>query len=94
MIVIKLLLKGMSEPMIISSPHHKKRHNEVTYSMTSLLDIVPTLLDWFDLTYDNEINMYLSILTGKSLLPLLENGKLFNVLKIIYKMINKPFIYF
>ncbi|KAG8038959.1 hypothetical protein G9C98_003266 [Cotesia typhae] len=39
---------GMAEPMIISSPYHKDRRNQVTYSMTSLLDIAPTLLDWFN----------------------------------------------
>ncbi|XP_970679.2 N-sulphoglucosamine sulphohydrolase isoform X1 [Tribolium castaneum] len=61
---------GIAEPMFISSPLHKERHNQVTYSLTSLLDIVPTVLDWFNITEEsNEINS--KKLTGKSLLPLL-----------------------
>ncbi|XP_011314471.1 N-sulphoglucosamine sulphohydrolase [Fopius arisanus] len=67
---------GMAEPLMISSPLHPKRRNQVTYSMTSLLDIVPTLFDWFgineELSQSNEIPQRHSInLTGKSLLPLL-----------------------
>jgi len=64
---------GMAEPMLISSPRPEDRHNEVTYSMTSLLDIVPTLLDWFNIPYPHE-NEVKPVLTGKSLLPLLEKG--------------------
>ncbi|XP_034935462.1 N-sulphoglucosamine sulphohydrolase [Chelonus insularis] len=60
---------GMVEPFILSSPYHKERRNQVTYSMTSLLDIVPTILDWYNISRDN---IYEKIkLTGKSLLPLL-----------------------
>ena len=65
----------MAEPMIINSPDPNDRRNQVTYSMTSLLDITPTLLDWFGVSDDKEVNRYLSTLTGKSLLPLLKNGK-------------------
>lgn len=67
----------MAEPMMLSSPIHGHRKNSVTYSMTSLLDIVPTILDWFNITYmdylsnSNEVS---SPLTGKSLLPLLLQG--------------------
>lgn len=72
---------GMREPMFISSPIHKKRRNQVTYAMTSLLDIVPTMLDWFNITINamndlntNSIDQHNQpILTGKSLLPLLQN---------------------
>lgn len=32
---------GLKEPMFISSPLHKERQNQVTYSLASLLDIVP-----------------------------------------------------
>lgn len=46
------------------------RKNEVTYQMTSHLDLAPTILDWFDIT-DNSANTW----TGKSLLPLLEKGE-------------------
>ncbi|XP_044253701.1 N-sulphoglucosamine sulphohydrolase [Tribolium madens] len=61
---------GIAEPMFISSPLHKERRNQVTYSLTSLLDIVPTVLDWFNITEESNeiINRKL---TGKSLLPLL-----------------------
>ncbi|XP_024937694.1 N-sulphoglucosamine sulphohydrolase isoform X2 [Cephus cinctus] len=66
---------GMAEPMMISSPYHKNRRNQATHSMTSLLDIAPTLLDWFNMTYEHQISendvSSSSRLTGKSLLPLL-----------------------
>ncbi|KAH0548365.1 N-sulphoglucosamine sulphohydrolase [Cotesia glomerata] len=65
---------GMAEPMIISSPYHKDRRNQVTYSMTSLLDIAPTLLDWFNVSYQADpynYDIHEIKLTGKSLLPLL-----------------------
>lgn len=67
-------LTGMAEPLIISSPYHKNRHNQATYSLSSLLDITPTLIDWFGISSDKRVNKYLSNLTGKSLLPLLEKG--------------------
>lgn len=70
---------GMREPMFISSPMHKERRNQVTYSMSSLLDFVPTVLDWFKISSNNFENIKKNIindksnsgLTGKSLLPLL-----------------------
>lgn len=67
---------GMAEPMFISSPIHTERRNQVTHSLTSLLDITPTVLDWFDIKIENENNNVYSHLTGRSLLPLLEKGKL------------------
>lgn len=63
-----LFITGIAEPMMMSSPFHKERRHQVTYSMTSLLDIVPTVLDWFDIEKKDD-------LTGKSLLPLLTAGK-------------------
>ena len=76
---------GMAEPMMMSSPFHPKRRNKVTYSMSSHLDLVPTFLDWFNITNDvietdlkenmSENSVHFSKkyqLTGKSLLPLLE----------------------
>lgn len=57
---------GLREPMFISSPLHKERRNKVTYSLASLLDVVPTLIDWYGLSAAN--------LTGRSLLPLLIQG--------------------
>ncbi|XP_070152839.1 N-sulphoglucosamine sulphohydrolase [Polyergus mexicanus] len=66
---------GIAEPMMISSPIHSHRKNSVTYSMTSLLDIVPTILDWFNVTYmdylSNSNEVSTPHLTGKSLVPLL-----------------------
>ncbi|KAJ9590145.1 hypothetical protein L9F63_016730 [Diploptera punctata] len=59
---------GMAEPMLICSPRPEDRHDEVTYSMTSLLDILPTVLDWFNISYPSQK----TLLTGKSLLPLLQ----------------------
>ncbi|XP_059470427.1 N-sulphoglucosamine sulphohydrolase isoform X1 [Neocloeon triangulifer] len=55
---------GLSEPMLIHSPLHRKRQGKVTYSMTSLLDVTPTILDWFGIEKPSQ-------LTGRSLLPLL-----------------------
>ncbi|XP_017755074.1 PREDICTED: N-sulphoglucosamine sulphohydrolase [Eufriesea mexicana] len=67
---------GLAEPMMIRSPISNHRKNSVTYSLTSLLDIVPTLLDWFNIPHmnlspfdTNEVTP--PPLTGKSLLPLL-----------------------
>lgn len=59
---------GMNVPMFLHSPDPKARRNQVTNAMTSLLDITPTFLDWFQVDYKNKKN-----LTGKSLLPLLAN---------------------
>ena len=72
--------KGMAEPLIISSPYNNERKNEATRSMTSLLDITPTLLDWFEIKDDNRVKNYISTLTGKSLLPLLEKGMVFQII--------------
>lgn len=65
---------GVREPMFISSPEHKERRNQVTYSMSSHLDILPTVLDWLQITsnsVDLAKNNFDISLTGKSLLPLL-----------------------
>ncbi|KAJ8953938.1 hypothetical protein NQ318_019178 [Aromia moschata] len=67
---------GIAEPMLISSPLHKEREHQVTNSLASLLDIVPTMLDWYNITYeedrleDNSVERK-KIFTGRSLLPLL-----------------------
>lgn len=79
---------GVREPFFMSSPYHKKRRNQVTYSMTSFLDIMPTVLDWFDINngkHDGEKSFGYKpkansnkksrtnpSLLGKSLLPLLD----------------------
>ncbi|XP_060521979.1 N-sulphoglucosamine sulphohydrolase [Cylas formicarius] len=68
---------GVAEPMLISSPLHTERRNEITNSLTSLLDVTPTLLDWFGIKQNqtvaeesNDIDSQRR-LSGKSLLPLL-----------------------
>ncbi|XP_074647623.1 N-sulfoglucosamine sulfohydrolase-like [Tubulanus polymorphus] len=65
---------GMAEPMIISSPAHKERYGQVTDAMTSLVDIVPTVLDWYRIPYPHSYIFRKAgpvVLTGKSMLPLL-----------------------
>ncbi|XP_003399164.1 N-sulphoglucosamine sulphohydrolase [Bombus terrestris] len=65
---------GLAEPMMIRSPIPNHRRNSVTHSLTSLLDIVPTLLDWFNIPYTDQSSFDTNEaphLTGKSLLPLL-----------------------
>lgn len=69
---------GIGEPMMISSPLHKERRHQATNSLANLLDIVPTMLDWYGIKEDqksenNDINIPL---LGRSLLPLLIEGEL------------------
>lgn len=69
---------GVREPLLISSPKSTKRRNQVTYAMSSHLDLVPTVLDWFDITpkENNEYGLISNAIEnpriGKSLLPLLD----------------------
>lgn len=58
---------GLAVPLLISSPDKQTRKNEVTYSLTSHLDITPTILDWFSITDCKKCAAF----SGKSLLPLL-----------------------
>lgn len=67
--------------MFISSPEHKERRNQVTYVLSSHLDILPTILDWYGIQYgvtenekhikENSVHLTKPTITGKSLLPLL-----------------------
>ena len=66
---------GMSEPLLVSTPFHEEHWNTRSDALVSLLDITPTVLDWFNITYPtykifgpNPVT-----LTGKSLLPLVES---------------------
>lgn len=64
---------GIHEPLIMYSPEDNVRRNSVTYAMTSLLDIFPTVLDAFQInssTFSNNSTYF----TGRSLLPLLKEG--------------------
>lgn len=56
---------GIREPMFVRSPEHRERRNQVTYAMTSQLDVVPTMLEWFNASSEA------APLLGRSLLPLL-----------------------
>lgn len=65
---------GMAEPYLVSSPYTPERWGQESDAMVSLLDIVPTVLDWFGLDYPtykllgpNPVQ-----LTGKSVLPVLK----------------------
>uniref|UniRef100_A0A1B6IMZ5 N-sulphoglucosamine sulphohydrolase C-terminal domain-containing protein n=3 Tax=Homalodisca liturata TaxID=320908 RepID=A0A1B6IMZ5_9HEMI len=57
----------MAVPMLVSSPEHTERRNQVSYNLVSLLDLAPTVLDWFHILYP----LTYPIFTGQSLLPIL-----------------------
>ncbi|CAH2106849.1 unnamed protein product [Euphydryas editha] len=64
---------GLREPLLISSPEPTARKNEVSGAMVSLLDIMPTVLDWFGIKKEQEIsNNIWGDDQPKSLLPILE----------------------
>ncbi|XP_062936828.1 N-sulphoglucosamine sulphohydrolase isoform X2 [Cynocephalus volans] len=65
---------GTAEPLLVSSPEHPKRWGQVSEAYVSLLDLAPTILDWFSIPYPSyAIFGYKTIrLTGQSLLPALE----------------------
>lgn len=65
----------MREPLIISNPHQPSSFGKRTGALASTLDLVPTLLDWFNLTYPSYhmTKKKKVVLTGQSLLPLTEN---------------------
>lgn len=60
---------GIAQPFMVSSPIESDRRNEVTFAMTSHLDVTPTILDWFGIHDDS-----IKTLTGRSLLPILKAG--------------------
>ncbi len=65
---------GMSEPLLVSTPFNEERWNTRSDALVSLLDITPTVLDWFNITYPTYkiFGPNTVTLTGKSLLPLLQ----------------------
>ncbi|XP_006635463.1 N-sulphoglucosamine sulphohydrolase [Lepisosteus oculatus] len=69
-----LYWSGTAEPMLVSSPEHPQRWAQVSQSFVSLLDITPTVLDWFSIPYP-EYSIFRTQqpvqLSGKSLLPAL-----------------------
>ncbi|XP_076444419.1 N-sulfoglucosamine sulfohydrolase-like isoform X2 [Babylonia areolata] len=61
---------GMAEPLLLSSPLHQASWGQKTSSLASLLDIVPTVLEWFGLDYPSYTLEGAPVkLTGQSLLP-------------------------
>ena len=63
---------GAREPFMISSPFQKQRWGEVSDSFISLMDIAPTVLDFFGIKYPKYKMFKEEVqLTGKSLLPAL-----------------------
>ncbi|KAK6190580.1 hypothetical protein SNE40_002415 [Patella caerulea] len=65
---------GMIEPFIVSSPDSKQNWGKTSNALASTTDIVPTILDWFDVQYPNWTLFKTQVkLTGQSLLPALSN---------------------
>ncbi|CAH2238612.1 jg1418 [Pararge aegeria aegeria] len=64
---------GLREPLIMSSPEPNARKNEASGAMVSLLDIAPTVLDWFGVKEEQEMsNDIWGEGEPRSLLPILE----------------------
>ena len=65
---------GVREPFVVASPIHAKSAGATSDALVSLLDVTPTILDWFNVsypTYDMFENHGKVKIHGKSLLPLL-----------------------
>ena len=64
---------GMVEPIMVSSPYSKSRWGEKSNALVGNTDIVPTVLDWFGISYPKyKLNGMTVVPQGKSLLPLLQ----------------------
>ncbi|XP_074081083.1 N-sulfoglucosamine sulfohydrolase [Macrotis lagotis] len=68
-----LYWSGIAEPMLVSSPEHRDRWGQISEAYVSLLDLVPTILDWFSIPYPSYsiFGTKTVQLTGHSLLPAL-----------------------
>ncbi|XP_069576646.1 N-sulphoglucosamine sulphohydrolase isoform X1 [Brachyistius frenatus] len=70
-----LYRSGTAEPMLVSSPEHRQRWGDTSGAFVSLLDITPTILDWFSVSYPSyrlpSSPAAPVQLTGRSLLPAL-----------------------
>lgn len=65
---------GVNVPLLISNPHSTKRWGETSDAMISLTNVVPTVLDWFELSPQNyTIFGPNPVSLDLSLLPLTEN---------------------
>lgn len=75
---------GLREPLIISSPLPSARRNQASGALVSLLDIMPTVLDWYGIKKQVawESNDVWESDRPRSLLPILEKGnRMFNYFK-------------
>ncbi|RWS24789.1 N-sulfoglucosamine sulfohydrolase-like isoform X1 [Leptotrombidium deliense] len=67
---------GVREPFFISNPKEPQMWGKREDSYVSLLDVVPTVLEWFQIQYPNYKLFNKPVkLTGKSLLPLISSNK-------------------
>ncbi|BFZ03758.1 hypothetical protein BsWGS_06797 [Bradybaena similaris] len=70
-----LYTSGIAEPFLLSSPDGQSKWGKRSATLVSLLDIVPTILDWYGLQYPSyKLEGNLVQLTGQSLLPLVNDG--------------------
>ncbi|KAI8435488.1 hypothetical protein MSG28_003785 [Choristoneura fumiferana] len=63
---------GVRSPLLIASPLEGARRNEVSSALVSLLDVAPTVLDWFGALARPDSNDVWPDDAPKSLLPILE----------------------
>ncbi|KAI1232512.1 hypothetical protein IHE44_0006978 [Lamprotornis superbus] len=70
-----LYRSGTAQPLLLCSPEHPRRWGQVSPAFASLLDLTPTILDWFSIPYPaySIFGSRQVQLTGKSLLPALES---------------------
>ncbi|CAG5131358.1 unnamed protein product [Candidula unifasciata] len=69
-----LYTSGMAEPFLLSSPDGRSKWGKRNSDLVSLLDIVPTILDWYSIQYPSyQLEGNLVQLTGQSLLPVVND---------------------
>ncbi|NXR38787.1 SPHM sulfohydrolase, partial [Zosterops hypoxanthus] len=70
-----LYRSGTAQPLLLSSPEHPRSWGRVSPAFATLLDLTPTILDWFSIPYPaySIFGKRQVQLTGKSLLPALES---------------------
>ncbi|KAK3857909.1 hypothetical protein Pcinc_035858 [Petrolisthes cinctipes] len=70
---------GIQEPLLVSSPLNPDSWGSSSSDLASLLDLTPTVLSWFNLSYPHYFIWKKDgpvVLTGKSLLPFLTPGNI------------------
>jgi len=79
---------GAAEPFMISSPQGQAKWGKRSNSLVSLLDIVPTVLDWMKISYPSyRLEGKHVQLTGQSLLPEVNDDK---DLELNYEPLRSP----